>query len=301
MAGRERVILLGLGLLVLGAGCSPASSPTPSPSTDPTAATSGPPRWPGPDSTGVPVGTELRPWRGDCTVTERGTVVDARLVECDLRVLADDVVITRSRILGSVLVPQPEQGGSFEISDSEVAVGDRLVTALGHGNFTARRVEVTGGRRSVNCEVDCTLEHSWVHDQAGDAGGEAHLSGVRMGRNTTIRFNTVVCEGERIPPASGCSAALTGYGDFAPVENNLVEGNLFESGTASFCAFGGSTDDKPFSDDANRVRFVDNVFARGESGTCGIHGAVAGFDNGAPGNVWEGNVYEDGEPVVPRD
>ncbi|OLT21966.1 hypothetical protein BJF81_14065 [Ornithinimicrobium sp. CNJ-824] len=227
-------------------------------------------------------------------------MVDARLVECDLRIRADGVVITRSRILGRVVVQQPEEGGSFEISDSEVVVGERLVTALGNGNFTARRVEVSGGRRSINCEADCTVESSWVHAQAGDPDGEAHLSGIRMGRNTTLRNNTIVCEGERLPPASGCSAALTGYGDFAPVENNLVEGNLFRSGTASFCAFGGSTRDKPFSGDANRIRFIGNVFDRGDDGTCGIHGAIEAFDTDAPGNVWQDNVYVDGEPVLPR-
>lgn len=257
-------------------------------------------QWPDAGTTGVPIGTELRPWTGDCTITRPGTRIDARLVQCDLRIRTTDVVITRSRMLGSVVVRQPEDGSSFTISDSEVAVGERMVTAIGNGNFTVRRVEVTGGRRSIYCEFDCTIEDSWVHSQAGDPDEAAHLSGIRMGQNTTLRSNTIVCEGERIPPASGCSAALTGYGDFTPVANNLVEGNLFQSGTASFCAFGGSTRDKPFSDDANHIRFIDNVFERGESGNCGIHGAIVAFDVDAPGNVWENNLYDDGEPVPPR-
>ena len=57
---------------------------------------------------------------------------------CSIR--TTDVVITRSRILGSVTVRHPEDGYSFTISDSEVAVGGRMVTAIGNGNFTARRV-----------------------------------------------------------------------------------------------------------------------------------------------------------------
>ena len=48
------------------------------------------------------------------------------------------------------------------------------------------------------------------------------------------------------------------------------------------------------------IRFIDNVFERGESGTCGIHGAIEAFDVGAPGNVWQNNLYDDGEPVSPR-
>ncbi|MCC2594605.1 hypothetical protein LKO27_14460 [Tessaracoccus sp. OS52] len=173
-------------------------------------------------------------------------------------------------------------------------------TGLGNGHFTAQRVEVTGGGRSVYCSIDCTIEHSWIHGQAGDRDGAAHLSGIRMGENTTVRFNTIICEGARIPPASGCSAALTGYGDFRPIKNNLIEGNYFHSGTASFCAFGGSTRDKPFSDQTSAVRFINNVFERDENGSCGIHAPIEAFDATAPGNVWEGNVWSDGEPLRPR-
>ena len=253
--------------------------------------------WPGPDNTGVPDGTRLSPYTGDCVVTTPGAVIDAAEVDCDLSVRAVGVVITRSRINGSVNVRNPEDGFSFTITDSEVHIGDRLATGLGNGNFTATRVEVTGGRRSAYCQTDCTIERSWLHAQSGDPGGEAHLSAVRMGQNTSILINTIVCEADRIPPASGCSAALTGYGDFAPVVNNLIEGNLFQSGTASFCAFGGSTKDKPFSGDAANIRFIGNVFQRNEDGTCGIHGPIVAFDPEAPGNVWEGNVWDDGEPV----
>lgn len=257
--------------------------------------------WPDASNTGVPEGTELKPWDGDCTITDAGTVIDSALIECDLRIRARDVVITNSRILGTVILRDTEEDHSFTITDSELVAGARMGTVLGNGHFTAERLEITGGGRSVFCSVDCTIEHSWVHGQAGDTEEEkAHLSGIRMGQDTTIRFNTIVCEGERIPPASGCSAALTGYGDFRPVQNNLIEGNLFKSGTASFCAFGGSTRDKPFSDDVRDIRFINNVFQRDENGSCGIHAPIEAFDEGAPGNVWEGNVWDDGEPLPPR-
>lgn len=259
-----------------------------------------PGQWPDERTTGVPDGTSLTAWNENCTITRPGTRIDARLVECDLRIRATDVLITRSRILGNILVRQPEDGFSFMIRDSEVAAGERRLSAVGNGNFTLARVEVTGGTRSIYCGSNCTIEDSWIHGQAGDPSGEAHMGGIRMGRNTTLRFNTMVCDGARTPPGSGCSAALTGYGDFRPVENNLVEGNLIKSGTASFCAFGGSTRGKPFSDDANRIRFIDNVFERGESGICGIHGAIEAFDSAAPGNVWQNNRYDDGSPVPPR-
>lgn len=308
--GRARgpVALLVAGVLVLG-GCTAPGSETPRPDASfPAASPATPTPTPpeallhasGPDSTGVPEGVELEPYTGDCTITEPGTVIDAKAVDCRLRIRAADVVITRSHIRGNVSVRDPAEDWSFTISDSLVDAGQTLDTALGNGNFTARRVEVVGGRRSMYCETDCLIEDSWVHGQAGDPEGQAHLSGIRMSQNTTIRRSTIVCDAPRIPPESGCSAGLTGYGGVAPVQNNLIEGNVFHGGTATFCAYGGSSESKRFAEGTNRVRFVGNVFVRGETGTCGLRGAVASFDADAPGNEWRDNVWDDGTPYTPR-
>ncbi|HQZ84123.1 MAG TPA: hypothetical protein PLB21_00655 [Actinomycetota bacterium] len=279
-----------LALLVVACGCS-VVPPEPN-SAQPTA---GPP-WPGPDNTGVPDGTQLSSFTGDCIIKQPGAVIDAKIVNCNLRIRAQDVKITRSIINGNVSVPSASSGFSFAISDSEVNTGANLNTGLGNANYTAIRVEVTGGRRSAYCERNCTIEYSWIHGQAGDATGQAHLSGVRMSQDTTIRGNTLVCDAPRIPPGSGCSAALTGYGGFAPVQNNLIEGNIFYGGTASHCAYGGSSESKEFASETNHIRFVDNVFVRGDSGKCGSLGSIASFDPDAPGNEWSGNTWLGGEP-----
>lgn len=291
----DAAALAALACLLLS-GCS---APSPSPTTPPSASQARQ-VWPDGSTTGVPEGTELSPYTDDCRITEPGTVIDAKTVNCDLRIQATGVVITRSVINGMVIVRNPEDGYSFTISDSEVHAGRRLVTAVGNGNFTAVRVEITGGRRSANCETDCTIEDSFVHRQTGDPSGKAHLSGIRMGQNTTLRSNAIICEGTRIAPASGCSAALTGYGDFAPVQNNLIEGNRFVGSNASFCAFGGSSGEKDFSDQARNIRFINNVFVRGETGKCGNLAPIEAFDSDAPGNVWDGNTWDDGEPLPPR-
>lgn len=299
---RGPVGVLVAGVLVV-AGCSapvPWPPPTPSPAASPTPT---PPEAllhaSGPDTTGVPEGVELEPYTGDCTITVAGTVIDAKLVDCRLRIRAADVVITRSHIRGNVSVRDPAEDWSFTIRDSLVDAGQTLDTALGNGNFTAQRVEVVGGRRSMYCETDCLIEDSWVHGQAGDPEGQAHLSGIRMSQNTTIRRTTIVCDAPRIPPESGCSAGLTGYGGVAPVQNNLIEGNVFHGGSSTFCAYGGSSESKRFAEGTNRVRFVGNVFVRGETGTCGLRGAVASFDPDAPGNEWRDNVWDDGSPYTP--
>lgn len=237
-------------------------------------------------------------YTGPTRITADGTLIDARVIVGDLEIKADDVRITRSIVLGGVSVRDPDDG-SFLITDSEVHIQGSLDTGLDRYNFVARRVEVTGGRRSIYCRANCTIEDSWVHGQAYDPAGQAHMSGIRMGQDTTIRHNTITCDGGRTPPAAGCSAGLTGYGDVAPVRDNLIEGNLFLGGTATMCAYGGSSESKPYSSDTANIRFVDNVFVRGRSGTCGTRAAIASFDPDAPGNAWINNRWDDGTLVVP--
>lgn len=280
-----------------------ATAPTtPRPTATPTATVpaSG---WPSAGNTGVPSGTSLSAYTGPCTITADNTVIDAKTVNCTLNIQASNVRIVNSRINGGIDLRDPKNTDySFTITDSEVHVGDNLNTGIMRGNFRATRVEVTGGRRSIYCVYNCVVEDSWVHLQGGDPGGDAHFSGVRMEQNGTFRHNTLVCEAAR-GSGTGCSAALTGYGDFAPVQNNLIENNRFVGslgGGSTMCAYGGSSGadgSKPYGHLARDIRFINNVFTRGSSGECGNLGAVAGYDASRPGNLWQGNTWDDGTAI----
>lgn len=247
-------------------------------------------------TTGVPAGTALTRYTGPCTITTANTVVDAKQVDCSLRVLAANVKITRSQINGTVY---GGDSGSFSISDSDVIIGEQTGTGIGDVNFTATRVEVTGGNRSINCFRNCTVEGSYVHGQYRDASGRDHESGIRMGSNGVIRGNTIVCDAPWVMAGAGCSAALTGYGDFATVEKNTVDGNYFRADSGGYCVYGGSSPDKPYSSGVNNIKFTNNVWERGESRRCGAYGPIVAFDGNAPGNVWTNNVYDDGTTITP--
>ena len=279
---------------------APTPTPTPTPTATPTPQPGG---WPGPDNTGVPAGVTLTTYAGPLTITTPNTVIQNVIVNGTLEIEAPGVQIINSRINGHVEVLYPRSTNhSFSITDSEVHIGDNLNDGLTRGNYSANRVEITGGRRSAYCEINCTIENSWVHAQGADEGGDAHFSGIRMGESTTLRHNTISCEALR-GPGTGCSAGLTGYGDFGPVQNNLIEQNLFlggGGGGSTVCAYGGSSGDdggKPYGHLARKVRFVDNVFARGDTGMCGNIRAISGFDPTRPGNVWSGNTWDDGTVV----
>lgn len=261
--------------------------------------------WPGPSNTGVPPGTALTAYTGPCTITAAGTVIDAKTIDCDLIIQAANVTITRSRITGSVSTDEESTGYSFTISDSQVDIGDRAGTGIGAVSFTAIRVHVTGGNRSINCWRDCTIRDSYVHGQFKDTTGTFHESGIRMGQSARIQHNTILCDAPDVPPDGGCSADLTGYGDFGPVQNNLIERNLFKATTGGACAYGGSSRGKPFSSATNNIIFKDNVFERGtnksDKGTyiCGYYYPITDFDTAAPGNQWSGNAFDDGAAITP--
>jgi len=251
-------------------------------------------------TTGVPVGTKLTKYTGSCRITTANLVIDRKRIQCELVIAANNVRITRSMISGSVSNDEVSSRHAFTISDSTVLVGDRPGTGIGVRDFVATRVHVYGGNRSILCQYHCTVQDSYVHGQYNDMEGYYHESGIRVENGSIIRHNTILCDGMDIPPEAGCSADLTGYGDFAIIQNNTIDRNLFRTSKSSgFCAYGGSTRGKPFSVGANHIRFTNNVFERGPSRKCGAYGPITDFDSKAPGNVWTANVWDSGGTVPP--
>lgn len=263
--------------------------------------------WPSASSTGIPPGTTLTDYDGACTITDDDTEIDAKTVTCDpLIIRAANVRITNTKINGSVLVEAPDTGYSFTITDSEIDAGPVQGTdddsGIGKSDFVALRVDVYGGKRGVWCEYDCSVTDSWIHDQSPDPSGMAHESAIRMGDGSTIDHNSVLCNAPNFPPDAGCSADLTGYGDFAPIQNNTIHRNLFMATTGGACAYGGSSGDdgsKPYGDQAANIVFEENVFQRGRGGNCGFYFPITDFDSTRPGNQWIDNVWDDGEPLPP--
>lgn len=253
--------------------------------------------WPNASNTGVPAGIVLSAYTGPCTITTAGTKIDAKTINCDLLIKAANVAISRCKIVGSVSTDESSTSYSFTLTDSEVDAGDRPATGVGAVNFTALRVHVTGGNRSMHCWHDCVIKDCYVHGQMWDKTGVYHESGIRMGQSATIQHNTIICDAPDFPPDAGCSADLTGYGDFGPVQNNLIDNNFFGATTGGFCAYGGSSQGKPYSSLTNNIRFTNNVFARGAGGTCGYWGPITSFDPALPGNVWSNNNWENGGSV----
>lgn len=286
-----------------------AASPQDSTASDAPSAESGSPTpdpYPDADNTGVPTGTELTPYAGPCTITETVVLsaVDATGVCPAIVVQAAGVRIESSRVPRvESTATQVDPTYSVEVVDSEVVAGKWIGGAVWGSNLTVLRTDVTGGQHSVHCGSRCVVEDSWLHEQFNPPGEAAHNNAFisNGGTDMVVRHNTLHCTAELNPTGGGCTADLSLFGDFEPISDVLVEGNLFKANdsSASYCAYGGQAPGKPYPD-ATGVVFAGNVFERGANGMCGVYGPITSFDPAASGNEWRNNTWDDGTELVPE-
>lgn len=260
--------------------------------------------FPGETNTGVPDGTTLAVYDGPCTLQESTTIDAVDATGCGAIVVqSGDVVITRSRL------PRLEatvEGGSYSltVTDSTILAGEWVGGAIWGNHITAARVNVTGGQHSFHCGSHCTVTDSWLHDQWNPDGESFHNNAfiTNGGTDIVVRHNTLHCTAQLNSTDGGCTADLSLFGDFEPVTDVTVERNLFKANDSSisYCAYGGHSPSKAFPI-ATGIRYRDNVFERGPNGKCGVYGAITSFQSSAEGNVWSGNVFDDGTVLDPED
>ncbi len=258
-----------------------------------------PGRWPGPDTTGIPAGTVLTPVYEDLVITTPGAVVeDLDLIGACLSIRADDVTVRRVRVTDGPNCGAQHQidvgWGRSGILLEDVEVDGMGVSGTGAGigdeGFTCRRCEIRGVGQGIHINSG-VIEDSWIHSitEIGDSHNEAIITNGDA-RGIVIRNN-------RLTNENGQTAVISLFGDFGPIDDVLIEGNLLNGG--GYVIYGGDGDTiKPYS--ATNVRIVDNVFGRDVFPGGGWWGHLAYFDASATGNVFRGNTWADtGEPVLP--
>jgi hypothetical protein len=219
------------------------------------------------------------------------------------------VIIRNSYIQGHIwLDTDINQAWSLTISDSEVDGGtDTTWPTVGAGNVTALRVNLHGGHNGMECADTssyCELRDSWIHGQAQEQGKETHLGGFLSlgatatcsgpsGRCLTLSHNTVVCDAPVAADGGGCTGDINLIPHFSALHDVLIENNYLGANTGlSFCTYGGGGVEHP----ATNIAYQGNTFQHGANGICGAYGPVTSFETKA-GNVWTGNVWDDGSPV----
>jgi hypothetical protein len=188
------------------------------------------------------------------------------------------------------------------VSDSTVQGGSWSDGAVWGYNITVLRANITGGQHSVHCASNCSVTDSWLHDQYNPDGGSYHNNAFisNGGSDMVLRHNTLHCTAILNRTDGGCTADVSLFGDFEPISNVRVEGNLLKANNSSisYCAYGGYQPSKRYPV-ATGIQYVNNVFERGPNGKCGVYGPVTSFQASASGNVWVGNVWDGGVPLLP--
>jgi hypothetical protein len=256
--------------------------------------------FPGPGNTG-PLSVALVPYTGPLTIAVANTVLDGVSTGSRLTITASGVQIRHSRITGGITV----NAGGAVISDSFVSSADTLRGISGDG-YTAMRNELKGGpnTNSAGWCSHCTLTDNWIHnDTVLPASSTNHMSAFRMDQFTTLTHNTIACELQPSAADGGCSADLTGYGDFEAVTNNTMTRNLFVANPTgiSFCSYGGSSAGKAYSGQEHDVVFRENIFQRGSNSKCGAYAVIGDFNLSRPGMVMDNNRFSDGVLITAGD
>jgi hypothetical protein len=251
------------------------------------------PRFPDSGCTGWEyTGVTLR----DCpnTITTAGAELDGCLFSNGLTVEAANVTITRSRIEGLVRPRGDLQ--NLTLTDVEIdgtghvdPASEDSQLAIGNENYTCLRCDIHDTGRGANLGNNVRIEDSYLHDFPFMNGKHMTAIGSNGGANFSIIHNNLECS------VSGCSAALSFYGDFAPIRDVLVQYNLFNT-TGSYCTYGGSVDGKEYPVGTN-IRYLDNRFGKKFHDSCGQFGPVASFSSGS-GNAWQRNSWQDGSGSV---
>lgn len=279
----------------------PISSTTTTPTTTTTITTTPVSGWPDASNTGHS-GT-LTAYTSPCTIQTADLVIDSRDITCgQLLIQAPRVVVRNSKAIG-IEVDYRYPSASVTIEDSTVNIGASSNSAVGGHDFTIIRSEILGGQHSVGTDGNATVVDSWLHGQYNPDGQGFHNNAfiTNGGANMTVRHNTLHCTPQPNSTGGGCTADLSLFGDFSQVSNVLVENNLFKAnGGIAYCAYGGHQPAKPYPNSVG-IRFLGNVFERGSNNKCAAFGPVTSFDPNAAGNVWSGNVWEDGATVPSSD
>ncbi|WP_147268693.1 DUF4082 domain-containing protein [Sphaerisporangium album] len=261
----------------------PTHSPSPTP--PPTGG------FPGASNTGVPSGTNLKPSKS-VTVTKDGAVIDGLEISGEINVEADNVTIRNVRLAaapGDWGIIQRNGHSGLTVEDSEIFGNGSQRTQFAilnqGGDLTVRRVDIHTISNGILTEQGL-VEDSYLHDPKYFSGDHTDMimctSGPPSGAKLVIRNNTVINTLEQ-------TGAIALFQDFGVVRNVTVEHNFLAGGGYSLYAGAGS------KGTSSNIKVIDNVFSKDVWPKGGYNGHVAYWDRNGSGNVWSGNVWEDGK------
>lgn len=205
---------------------------------------------------------------------------------------ASNVTITNSLVLGRVNAPYTRTNLVLQDVEIDGQNSDpNGQSGIGDYSYTCVRCDVHGTGRGAALGDDVIIKDSYFHDFYYVNGAHQTAVGNNGAAHNQIIHNNLLCNSD------GCSAALSLYGDFGQVNDILIQNNLFNT-TGSFCTYAGGNETTKAYPNGTNIRYVDNVFGKKYHTGCGIYGPVSFWNANSTGNVWTGNIWQDGSGAV---
>ncbi|QXJ21540.1 hypothetical protein AGRA3207_002401 [Actinomadura graeca] len=282
---------------------SPAAPSGPTVSVPPLKLRSAPPAggegaritWPNLKTVGVPAGRKLKP-SGPITVRKRGAVIDGLLVRTEINVVASDVTIRNTHLIGAGQwgIIQRKGASGLRVENSEINGDGRRKVQYGivnqGGMLTVRKTHVHTVANGVN--TDHGLIEDSLIDKLKEFPGD-HVTGVQSNAGPAAGLRLVVRHNVVLNPVSQTSA-ISVYQDFGRAHDVTIDGNLLSGG--GYALYGG----KGRFGRSTNIKITRNVFSRAMFKKSGYFGPVTAFERSGTGNVWSGNIWaETGKAVQP--
>jgi len=315
---RKVLLLVPAVALLAASGCSGGDKPAakangqaPSPAPPPASAVPAPPlvlktpaptggegasiTWPTLDTSGVPRGRKLKP-SGPITVSKPGAVIDGLLVRTEINVVASNVTIRNTHLVGAGQwgIIQRKGASGLRVENSEINGDGRTKVQYGivnqGGMITVRKTQVHTVSNGIN------TDHGLIEDNVIRQLKEFpkdHVTGVQSNSGPAPGLSLVVRHNVILNPVSQTSA-ISIYQDFGRAHDVTIEANYLAGG--GYALYGGKGRFGPSSN----IKVVRNVFSRSVFKKGGFFGPVTAFEARGRGNLWRGNIWaETGKPVTP--
>jgi hypothetical protein len=262
-----------------------------------------------PDATNTgwePTGVTLTTFGSTGTIhlSTAGATYDSKRFNGDVVIEEANITITRSEINGFIYCIAANDAENFLIEDSTINGGTDDRPAIGQENYTARRCNIRGNQHNAQAWGPCTIEDSWLHDgyipHPGSGASDAwHCNAfiTNGGTGIVLRHNTLHASATPNDVGGGPTADVSLFGDFGPVDDVLIEDNLFKGTAGGYGLQAGYNPVKAYPNSTN-IRILNNTFERGTSGVCGVYGPYTAWNGSNTGNVWSGNKYDDDTPIT---
>lgn len=188
--------------------------------------------YPGPQNTGVPLGTALTD-SGPVTADRDGQVVENLNITGCLSIKASNVVVRNVKLTcggkqRAIVIEGSRKG--IVIEDSEIDGAGTTEVAIGWGGYTLRRVNVHDVQDGPRLGGGVTVEDSWIHDMVRKDDFHSDALQANGGTGIVVRHNTLMPTETSTGDVLNSAIQLGAEADSGTLSDVTIEDNYLDGG-----------------------------------------------------------------------